>query len=254
MKEDDIPVKTSRGAMEIKTRELGLAARLRTILLLVDGIRTVRELERLGGASGAGPDALASLLDKGLIALPPPQAQSLEPEMQEQAAPGQPDPVPSRRQRAAPRPASATQAPAPAVPTAPTAPTASAMPSVQTAQAIPSAPTAPEPPPAALRTEPVPAPAASSEGRHPASQEDAPSQEHDPAGTAFLVARAHLAAALDEHLGFGGYALKQKLMDCRSVHELIAYFDEIEERLIAPMGISGATGIIRRAITILQMQ
>jgi hypothetical protein len=62
-----VPVKTNEGAHEIKARALGLAPRIRTALLLVDGVKSVAELERLMSAAGVTPGALQLLLDKGLI-------------------------------------------------------------------------------------------------------------------------------------------------------------------------------------------
>jgi hypothetical protein len=66
----NVPVKTSEGAQEIKARALGLAPRIRTALLLVDGVKSVTELERLMTAAGVTSGALQLLLDKGLIRFP----------------------------------------------------------------------------------------------------------------------------------------------------------------------------------------
>jgi len=62
-----VPVKTKEGTQEIRARALGLAPRIRTALLLVDGVKSVAELERLMAAAGVTPGALQLLLDKGLI-------------------------------------------------------------------------------------------------------------------------------------------------------------------------------------------
>lgn len=67
MGRSNIPVKTSEGTHEIKMRALGLAPRIRTALLLVDGVKSVAELERLMAAAGVTAGALQLLLDKGLI-------------------------------------------------------------------------------------------------------------------------------------------------------------------------------------------
>lgn len=67
MGQRNVPVKTSEGAQEIKARTLGLAPRIRTALLLVDGVKSVAELERLMTAAGVTTGALQLLLDKGLI-------------------------------------------------------------------------------------------------------------------------------------------------------------------------------------------
>jgi hypothetical protein len=67
MSRKKVPVKTSHGTQEIKARALGLAPRIRTALLLVDGVRSVAELENLMKSVGVTPGALQLLLDKGLI-------------------------------------------------------------------------------------------------------------------------------------------------------------------------------------------
>jgi|GEM_PF-2714736 len=67
MSRSNIPVKTSEGVLEIKARALGLAPRIRTALLLVDGVKSAAELERLMAAAGVTPGALQLLIDKGLI-------------------------------------------------------------------------------------------------------------------------------------------------------------------------------------------
>lgn len=70
MKRNKVPVKTSEGSQEIASRALGLAPRIRTALLLVDGVKSVPELERLMAAAGVTPGALQLLLEKGLIRIP----------------------------------------------------------------------------------------------------------------------------------------------------------------------------------------
>ncbi|HEX7641124.1 MAG TPA: hypothetical protein VF472_02835 [Burkholderiaceae bacterium] len=68
-----VPVKTKEGTQEIRARALGLAPRIRTALLLVDGVKSMDELERLMDAAGVTPGALQMLLDKGLIRIPEPE-------------------------------------------------------------------------------------------------------------------------------------------------------------------------------------
>lgn len=67
MRGKKVPVKTNEGSLEIKNRALGLAPRIRTALLLVDGVKSVAALERLMTAAGVTAGALQLLLDKGLI-------------------------------------------------------------------------------------------------------------------------------------------------------------------------------------------
>lgn len=79
MNENDVPVKTSEGLAEIKTRALRLSPRMRTALLLVDGAKPVAELNQLITAAGGQADALAVLLGKGLISVPVQEAPAVEP-------------------------------------------------------------------------------------------------------------------------------------------------------------------------------
>ena len=78
-----VPVKTKEGTQEIRARALGLAPRIRTALLLVDGVKSLDELERLMDAAGVTPGALQMLIEKGLIKLP-------EPEPEPESEPEQP--------------------------------------------------------------------------------------------------------------------------------------------------------------------
>ncbi len=67
MEEDLIIAKTAAAEVEIKTRALRLAPRLRSTLILVDGKRSVAETTALLGDAAA--PALQQLLDLGLIAV-----------------------------------------------------------------------------------------------------------------------------------------------------------------------------------------
>ncbi len=71
-----VPIKTKEGTQEIRARALGLAPRIRTALLLVDGAKSMDELERLMDAAGVTPGALQMLLDKGLIKIPEPEPEA----------------------------------------------------------------------------------------------------------------------------------------------------------------------------------
>jgi hypothetical protein len=68
MNEREIYSKTEAGREEMRTRALHLAGALRTVLLLVDGHRTVAQLKELMTGGKAPPDALEQLLALGLIA------------------------------------------------------------------------------------------------------------------------------------------------------------------------------------------
>jgi hypothetical protein len=59
--------KTEQGHHEIASRGFRLAARMRTLLLLVDGKRSAAELLRKTAGLGTTPGTLLELLDAGLI-------------------------------------------------------------------------------------------------------------------------------------------------------------------------------------------
>lgn len=63
----DIYRKTARGAAEISQRKLKLNPRLRTMLILVDGVQPEFILKEEAGKIGAPPDFLQQLVATGLI-------------------------------------------------------------------------------------------------------------------------------------------------------------------------------------------
>jgi hypothetical protein len=67
MNDKEIYAKTDAGREEMRTRALQLSGALRTVLLLVDGNRTVAQLKELQAGGKAPPDALEQLLAMGLI-------------------------------------------------------------------------------------------------------------------------------------------------------------------------------------------
>ena len=66
-----VPVKTAEGQSELETRERRLGQRHRTVLLLVDGRRTEREVRALAAKAGAPLACFDDLVASGLIALQP---------------------------------------------------------------------------------------------------------------------------------------------------------------------------------------
>jgi hypothetical protein len=72
MNDDDIFSKTSNGLAELRSRSAGLSQRLRSILIMVDGVRRVGDLRQAAATLGAPPDVLESLQALGLIALTAP--------------------------------------------------------------------------------------------------------------------------------------------------------------------------------------
>src|SRR5882757_194651 len=68
------PVKTAEGRAEISRRSRALNQRLRTVLLLIDGRRTISQIRIVAVQVGAPDSCLDDLLDMGLVALPEPAA------------------------------------------------------------------------------------------------------------------------------------------------------------------------------------
>lgn len=64
------PQRTSAGQVELVGRSRHLTQRQRTVLFLVDGLRSVDEIHRLAEQAGAGPTAFAELVALGLVAAP----------------------------------------------------------------------------------------------------------------------------------------------------------------------------------------
>lgn len=68
MDDSETYVKTASGLDEVRTRALKLSQRLRTMLIMVDGTRTVAQLRQAQLALSAPPDFLANLVALGLVA------------------------------------------------------------------------------------------------------------------------------------------------------------------------------------------
>jgi hypothetical protein len=90
-----MPVKTPEGQAEIRQRQRGLSQRQRTMLLLVDGRRSVAQLKQVAVQAGATDTCFDELLDLGLIAV---------------VEPTQPNPVSAKASAAAKAPAPAASA------------------------------------------------------------------------------------------------------------------------------------------------
>lgn len=67
MNDDDVLDKTGSGRDELRTRAAGLNQRVRSILIMVDGARTVGDLRVAIERLSAPPDTLESLLALGLV-------------------------------------------------------------------------------------------------------------------------------------------------------------------------------------------
>jgi hypothetical protein len=71
MNDTDRFVKTQTGSAELLARTGQLSARVRTMLIMVDGRRSAAELQQSGATLGAPDGFLQTLLDLGLIELAP---------------------------------------------------------------------------------------------------------------------------------------------------------------------------------------
>jgi hypothetical protein len=68
--EDTVPSKTPDGVAELAHRTRGLSQRHRTVLLLVDGRRTVAQIVATAQAAGVQAPVFQELVTMGLVALP----------------------------------------------------------------------------------------------------------------------------------------------------------------------------------------
>jgi len=71
MNPGDLIDKTDSGLQELRTRAGGLPPRLRSLLIMIDGRRTLAQVQAAAGQIGAPPDAVEQLLQRGLVAVRP---------------------------------------------------------------------------------------------------------------------------------------------------------------------------------------
>lgn len=64
---DDIYSKTERGLAELRTRQMNLPVQLRSVLIMIDGQRTVAQTLARAQALAVGPDVFEQLEKLGLI-------------------------------------------------------------------------------------------------------------------------------------------------------------------------------------------
>jgi len=69
-KEEVVPAKTADGQAELAHRTRGLSQRHRTVLLLVDGRRSVAQIVATAQAAGVNAQVFGELVTMGLVALP----------------------------------------------------------------------------------------------------------------------------------------------------------------------------------------
>jgi len=100
-------VKTAKGAEEVKSRAHGLAARLRSVLIMVDGNSSVADYMARFGAIPDIAGTLQMLLEQGFvearaasITAPPPAAPPAAAQPPASQAPAMPEPLPESRKDA----------------------------------------------------------------------------------------------------------------------------------------------------------
>jgi len=76
--EHTVPSKTAEGQAELAHRTRGLSQRHRTVLLLVDGRRTVAEIVATAQAAGVQAPVFQELVAMGLVAVPEPGAEHVD--------------------------------------------------------------------------------------------------------------------------------------------------------------------------------
>ncbi|MGI4850087.1 MAG: hypothetical protein ACRYGK_18410 [Janthinobacterium lividum] len=211
-----IPRKTAAGAVEIRQRSRGLPARLRTVLLLVDGIKPLSELNAMLSSKQDVSAALQSLQDMGLLEVIELQQPDQPPDQQPPAAEAEQAVLPALSRRTDARAAT------PASPGA----------ARQSASAPGRSGAAPRQPAPAL-------------GELTADQQILQRRQ------ALLLTRAHLANALDELLGHDGYLLRQQVAACTSKSELEALYGAIHSSLSAVADEAQAAAILRHAAALL---
>lgn len=64
------PIKTAQGHDELSTRQRRLGPRHRTMLVLVNGVRTIQEVLQLSAQAGAPASCLDEMISMGLVVVP----------------------------------------------------------------------------------------------------------------------------------------------------------------------------------------
>lgn len=105
MDRNAVLAKTVKGTEEVKSRAHGLAARLRSVLIMVDGNSTVADYAARFAAIPGIEGSLQMLLDQGYVearasAAPPPAARAAAGPPPAPQAPGAPTPLPATQKEA----------------------------------------------------------------------------------------------------------------------------------------------------------
>jgi hypothetical protein len=229
-------------------------------LLLVDGVRSAAELERLMQAAGVTPGALQLLMDKGLIRFPEEKQQLDARSPTAAVTKAQEEEYPTlflEPMSPTPPAVSASAQPASATASSPSSkqafgPTTNPLEVVTLAEIetilgvatelemetiigvaskLEATPTQVKAPPSKEVHLPPPASAHRAAGGTAAAEQ----KKVIPAAILtmnLMVARAHLANALDQHLEIDGYLLRQKVVACESRAELEKLSRVIEAALL----------------------
>lgn len=88
--DDDIYDKTDSGRDEMRTRSAGLNQRARSILIMIDGVRSVGDLRSAMARLNAAPDTLEMLAAQGLV-VPTQAARARAPAARAEPKPSEPD-------------------------------------------------------------------------------------------------------------------------------------------------------------------
>lgn len=245
-----LPVKTSQGQAEIRQRQCGLSQRQRTMLLLVDGRRSVAQVKQMAVQAGATNTAFGELLDMGLIMVGEPAVLARPIQVAPGSAPGAPAAVAS---------APAIAAPALAAPSLP----ASASPVYAADEAPASEPPSVVPsslgPLASAPTDPQAEGDEESPRRKGANTRSGgggivdsmvsslfpllesafgalgPSDDLDPRDDALEEARCMLLREIRAKAPVAGSLTVMKLRRARNREELAALFEEVDSHISKPM-------------------
>jgi hypothetical protein len=255
MSRKNVPIKTDKGTLEIKARILNLAPRIRTALLLVDGVKSTAELERLMAAAGVTAGALQLLLDKGLICFPEDEGRGGLPN---DAGSGKVVPgkamseAKGKSDKAVTASAALEVAPIKDLETILEVATKLEMETILGVATLleltPTLALAPMAATIASDIKPIPLPLAQAErNKHPAAALQKTVVPASVLRMNVVVARAHLANALDQFVGIDGYLLKQKVVACESRSDLERLFRVVEDALIQKLDKPAAARIVEIA-------
>ena len=234
------PVKTAEGQAEMSRRHRGLSQRQRTMLLLVDGRRSVSQVKQVAVQAGAADTCFDELIELGLIAVPKP-------------APIAPDPM-----TVAAAPASSTPLPTEPATFAPPVPDhsmslESEMDTVLPETAVPSS--LPSLPSQLQALAPIPEDSVTSSwlaSLESAFGDDSRSTDGAERDQALDEARRMLMRAVRSKSPVTGAMTLIRLRRARTREELFALFDEVDAHISTPMRNLSGQQTLRHVRTLLE--